>query len=102
MLPPAGSPDSRAGSSLYPDLKLLDQSGRAVLCQSDRTSDPDGACTASTRQLEKAIRDYIKTVNDDPRPFRWTKPADDILASVKRLRRTIMKIADNQTKNTET
>src|SRR5262249_9444414 len=38
----------------------------------------------STRQLEKAIRDYIKIVNDDPRPFRWTKSANDILASIKR------------------
>jgi transposase len=30
----------------------------------------------STRQLEKAIRDYIKTVNEAPKPFRWTKSAD--------------------------
>jgi hypothetical protein len=50
----------------------------------------------STRQLETAIRDYIKTVNDDPRPFRWTKSADDILASVKRFCLTTMQIADNQ------
>jgi transposase len=38
----------------------------------------------STRQLEQAIRQYIQINNTDPRPFSWTKSADDILASVKR------------------
>jgi transposase len=50
----------------------------------------------STRQLENAIRSYIKIVNDDPRPFRWTKSADDILASIKRFCLTTMRIADTQ------
>ncbi|HZZ03613.1 MAG TPA: IS630 family transposase, partial [Paraburkholderia sp.] len=35
-------------------------------------------------QLEQAIRQYIQINNTDPRPFNWTKSADDILASVKR------------------
>lgn len=38
----------------------------------------------STRQLEKAIREYIKHNNEDPKPFVWNKSADDILASIKR------------------
>ena len=38
----------------------------------------------STRQLEQAIRQYIQINNDDPKPFVWTKTADDILASVER------------------
>jgi transposase len=38
----------------------------------------------STRELEAAIRDYIEAVNDDPKPFRWTKSASDILASIER------------------
>jgi hypothetical protein len=38
----------------------------------------------STRQLEQAIRQYVQINNTDPRPFNWTKSADDILASVKR------------------
>ena len=38
----------------------------------------------STRELEAAIEAYIATVNADPKPFRWTKSADDILASIKR------------------
>ncbi len=38
----------------------------------------------STRQLEQAIRHYIKINNDDPKPFVWSKTADEILASVER------------------
>jgi len=34
----------------------------------------------STRDLQQAIFAYIDTVNADPRPFRWTKFADDILS----------------------
>ncbi len=56
----------------------------------------------STRELETAIRDYIKGVNDDPKPFRWTKSADDILASIKRFRRATLKVAKYQTKNAKT
>jgi len=56
----------------------------------------------STRELERAIRDYITTVNDDPKPFRWTKSADDILASIKRFCLATLKIADNQAKIVKT
>jgi transposase len=38
----------------------------------------------STRDLEAAIKCYIDSVNTEPKPFRWTKSADDILASIKR------------------
>ena len=44
----------------------------------------------STKQLEAAITDYIDARNADPKPFRWTKTADDILASIARFcRRTL-------------
>jgi transposase len=36
----------------------------------------------STRALETAIRQYIDHTNTHPKPFVWTKTADDILASV--------------------
>lgn len=36
----------------------------------------------STLELERAIRDYLVIYNDDPKPFCWTKTADQILASV--------------------
>ncbi len=38
----------------------------------------------STQDLECAIDNYINNVNDDPKPFRWTKTADNILASIQR------------------
>jgi transposase len=38
----------------------------------------------STRELEQAIRTYIETTNARPKPFVWTKTADEILASVAR------------------
>ncbi|MGH8632562.1 MAG: IS630 family transposase [Burkholderiales bacterium] len=38
----------------------------------------------STVQLEAAINAYIDAHNADPKPFRWTKSADDILAAVNR------------------
>jgi hypothetical protein len=38
----------------------------------------------STRELEKSIRSYLETYNQDPKPFIWTKTADQILESLKR------------------
>ena len=38
----------------------------------------------STMQLEQAIRQYVVIHNKSPKPFIWTKSADDILASVAR------------------
>jgi transposase len=56
----------------------------------------------STRHLEQAIHDYIRTVNDDPKPFRWTKSADHILASIKRFCLATLAIANNQAKIVKT
>jgi hypothetical protein len=38
----------------------------------------------SVAELEKAIEAYIEATNANPKPFRWTKTADDILASIQR------------------
>ncbi len=38
----------------------------------------------STQELEKAIRDYLTVYNGQPKPFLWSKSADDILASIER------------------
>jgi transposase len=43
----------------------------------------------STRQLNADIRAWIETWNDDPRPFVWTKTADQILESISRYCTTI-------------
>ena len=42
------------------------------------------AAHRSTAELEAAIERYIEAHNRDPKPFRWTKSADDILATVER------------------
>jgi transposase len=38
----------------------------------------------STIELERAIHQYLNIYNEDPKPFIWTKSADQILASVAR------------------
>jgi transposase len=38
----------------------------------------------STRELEQAIEGYLESTNTQPRPFRWSKTADAILASLAR------------------
>jgi transposase len=38
----------------------------------------------SVADLERDIRAFIDTTNADPKPFRWIKSADDILAAVRR------------------
>jgi len=39
----------------------------------------------SVRELEEAIREFLEAHNADPRPFKWVKAADEILAKVARL-----------------
>ena len=38
----------------------------------------------SVRQLEADIKSFIEAHNENPKPYRWVKSADEILASVKR------------------
>jgi transposase len=47
----------------------------------------------STQQLEKAIREYLSINNANPRPFAWTKSADDILVSIERFCMRVQKVA---------
>ena len=56
----------------------------------------------SVTELEDAIKAYIDATNADPKPFRWTKTADDILQSIKRFclrtledRETIKRTSDS-------
>ncbi len=39
----------------------------------------------SVQALERDIRDWVKAYNDDPKPFIWTKTAEQILDSLARL-----------------
>ena len=45
----------------------------------------------SVQALEKDVRDWIKTWNQNPKPFAWTKTAEEILDS---LARYISRITD--------
>jgi transposase len=47
----------------------------------------------STQQLEKAIRAYLEIYNEDPKPFVWSKSAEEILASIKRF---CLRISDSR------
>lgn len=38
----------------------------------------------STHALERAIREYLAVHNEDPKPFVWTKTADEILETLRR------------------
>jgi transposase len=38
----------------------------------------------SVAELERAIEEFLAAHNDDPKPFVWTKSADEILASIAR------------------
>ncbi len=41
--------------------------------------------TFDNSSLQAAINRYIEEHNNDPKPFRWTKPANTILAKLDRL-----------------
>ena len=43
----------------------------------------------SIQSLEKDIRDWMKAWNDDPKPFVWKKPAEEILDSLARYLRRV-------------
>lgn len=56
----------------------------------------------STKELEQAILEYIDTVNENPRPFNWTKSADEILAAIQRFCLRTLKTAEEQVKISQT
>ena len=45
----------------------------------------------SVRQLQADIRAFIDRNNQNPKPFKWTRTADQILASIKRFRQKTQK-----------
>jgi transposase len=47
----------------------------------------------STKDLESDIHAFIEAHNDNPKPFRWTKSADDILKAVERFCLRTLQIA---------
>lgn len=47
---------------------------------------------SSVAELEQCIEEYIEAYNVDPKPFVWTKTAEDILKKVNRARKTLSNI----------
>jgi hypothetical protein len=69
--------------ALHANLSLMDQSGRTLLRAADERALKRGVFR-SVAELKKAIKVYIDATNTHPEPFRWTKTADNILASIQR------------------
>jgi transposase len=44
----------------------------------------------SVKELETAIREFIEVHNEDPKPFVWTRTADQILSSIARYARSTL------------
>ncbi|TIX96581.1 MAG: hypothetical protein E5V24_00325 [Mesorhizobium sp.] len=85
--------------SQYPfhDDSVLAQPGRTLLANLTEKQIRRGT-HRPTLELEAAIKAYIEAVNADPRPFRWTKSADDFLNTVKRICLATLQVAQHQAK----
>ena len=44
------------------------------------------------KDLEKAIKEFIENHNANPKPFIWTKTADQIIAKVKKFAEKTMEV----------
>jgi transposase len=51
----------------------------------------------SVPQLEKAIYEYIEIENEDPKPFKWVKTADEILEKIARFAKRTKQAAESAT-----
>jgi len=56
----------------------------------------DGSVYTSVDDLEAAIYDYLAQNNEKPKPFRWTKTAEDILTRERRALDTLDEIRGNR------
>ena len=68
------------------DFGIMDQSGRALVRRGNSLENdaPARRSYLSRAAFEADIRTFIDRHNDRPKPFKWVKSADQILASVKR------------------
>jgi hypothetical protein len=70
----------------------MDLPGRALLRLVRTDQQIKRGAHRSTAALEATIAAYIAACNAHPRPFRWTRTAGDILASVERFCRRIIAV----------
>src|SRR5262252_6172972 len=74
--------------ALHSDGRLVAQPRRALVRAADGEAVKRGV-HPTVRALKLAIMHYLGLTNEHPKPFGWTKTADEILASVARFWRRI-------------
>ena len=67
--------------ALHAHERILDQPGRWFAAITERQI--RRGTHRSTEELEQAIEEYLSVHNENPKPFIWTKSADQILESLK-------------------
>ena len=65
--------------ALHPDQRLLAQPRRTLVRRADQPQTPPLAPTAASPNSKPTSAPGSTTWNDDPKPFVWTKTADEIL-----------------------
>jgi hypothetical protein len=75
-------------AAFHPDLKLLAQPGPALFAELTTKWLRRGT-HRSVAELDASIQAWIDTWNDNPRPFVWTKTADEILDTIASYRQRI-------------
>ena len=68
--------------ALHPDRLVLDQPGRTLVRPAHRPTHPPRRPHLASQALENDVRAWINNWNEDPKPFVWTKTADEILQSL--------------------
>ncbi|MGH8733929.1 MAG: hypothetical protein ACREVB_09630, partial [Burkholderiales bacterium] len=81
--PPSCCPACRSFNTFFSARAAFSKSGVCRLSRATRPTQPISRPVLG-HALEDAIREYLSVHNHDPKPFVWTKTADQILASVAR------------------
>jgi hypothetical protein len=67
---------------LHTDRRIIAQCRRGLLCQTGQAAPQRGVFRSV--ELQAAIARFLAETNANPRPFRWTKHPDQIIAAAKR------------------
>jgi hypothetical protein len=73
------------------------ESARVPTCSADKKSISRWESFTSVAELETRIDCWVSHWNDNPEPFVWTKPADEILDKVARGQATLDRITKSAT-----
>jgi hypothetical protein len=67
----------------HPDIGILDQRRRGLLCQVDQAATLQRGVFHSLVALQAAINRFLEEANQNPKPFRWNKDPRKIIAAVR-------------------